>query len=101
MDQPLGRRLNFQEDIEAKMLMQIARENGENVNPKEIITNPITPEEVADLEAFEARRKELLAEAHNLVKVNASILKDKVATIKEYEQARAHQRNRQESLQKR
>ncbi|KAK1691886.1 hypothetical protein QYE76_008583 [Lolium multiflorum] len=99
-DQPPGRSLNFQEDIAAETLMHIAGEDGENVKHKEILTNPITPEEMADPEAFEARRKELLAEAQYLVKVNASILKGKVATIKEYEQARAHQRRTQESLQK-
>jgi hypothetical protein len=67
--------------------MQIAGENGENVKLKEILTNPINPEVVANLEAFEARRKELLAESQNLVKVNASILKDKADTAKKYEKA--------------
>ena len=80
--------------------MDIVGEDGENVKHKEILTNPIIPKEVADPEAFEARRKELLAEAQNLVKVNASILKDKVATVKELDQARAHQRHSHESLQK-
>jgi hypothetical protein len=99
MDQPPSRTLNFHEDTTAETLMQIAGEDGENVKHKEILTNPITLEEVADSEAFEAR-KELLAEAQNLVKVNASILKDKVATVKEFEQARSHQRDTHEPLQK-
>jgi hypothetical protein len=99
-DQPPGRSLNFQENIADETLMHIEGEDRENVKHKEILTNPITGEEVVDPEAFEVRRKELLAEAQNLVKVNASILKDNAATIKEYEQARAHQRHAHESLQK-
>ncbi|KAK1633150.1 hypothetical protein QYE76_007465 [Lolium multiflorum] len=71
------------EDISAEALMDIADEDGENVKHKEILTNPITPKEVADPEALEARRKGLLAESQHLVKLNASILKDKVATTKE------------------
>jgi hypothetical protein len=83
MDQPPSRTLNFHEDTTAETLMQIAGEDGENVKHKEILTNPITPKEVADPEALEARRKGLLAESQHLVKLNASILKDKVATTKE------------------
>jgi hypothetical protein len=40
-----------------------------------------------DPEAFEARRKELLAEAQNLFKVTASVLYDKMETDKLYKQA--------------
>jgi hypothetical protein len=55
-------------------LVKVEGKEGEHIKHKEILTNPITPEEATDPEAFEARRKELLAEAQNVVKVTASVL---------------------------
>ncbi|KAK1667756.1 hypothetical protein QYE76_055915 [Lolium multiflorum] len=86
-EQPQGRSLNFQEGMAAETLMDIACKNGEHVQQKEILTTTINLEVVADPEAFEARRKELLAEARNLVKVIATVLKDKVETDKMYKLA--------------
>jgi hypothetical protein len=42
---------------------RIASKNGKNITQSEILTKPITAEEVADPEALEAKRKELLVEA--------------------------------------
>jgi hypothetical protein len=52
MDQPTGRTLNFQDGKAAESLMQMAGENGELIQQKEILTNPITLEVAADPEAF-------------------------------------------------
>jgi hypothetical protein len=50
-----------------------------------------------DPDAFQAKRQELLAEARNLTKLTLEILKDKVATDQEYEQARMHEQNTEET----
>jgi hypothetical protein len=63
---------------------------------KEILTNLITPEVAADPEAFEARRKELLAEGQNLVKLSSTILKEKVDTTKKHEKACEHEQMAEE-----
>jgi hypothetical protein len=64
---------------------------------KEILTNPLTPDLAMDPDAFQAKRQELLAEARNLTKLTLEILKDKVATDQEYEQARMHEQNTEET----
>lgn len=43
--------------------MRLAGENGEKIMHEEILTNPLTPDMVTDLEVLEAKRQELLAEA--------------------------------------
>jgi hypothetical protein len=46
----------------------------------------------ADPEAFESKRKELLAKAQNLFKLTSTVLKGKVDTTKKYEKAQEHER---------
>jgi tryptophanyl-tRNA synthetase len=79
-------------------LAMIAGKDGENITCKEILTNPITEEEAADSEVVEARRKELLAEAQNVVKVVASVLQDKMETDKMMEAAAENGRRTEEEL---
>ena len=45
------------------MHQRLAGENGEKIVHEEILTNPLTPDLVIDLEALKAKRQELLAEA--------------------------------------
>jgi hypothetical protein len=82
---PQGRRLKFYEGMVAETLVDIAGQREEHVQQRETLPNQITPEVAADPEAFEARRKELLAEAQNIVKVTTSVLQDKMETDKLYE----------------
>jgi hypothetical protein len=50
-DPPVNRRIDFAEAEETttEAIMWLAGENGENMVHKEIITNPLTPDHVADL----------------------------------------------------
>jgi hypothetical protein len=55
----------------------------------------------ADPEAFEARRKELLVEAQNLVKLSSTILKEKVGTPKITRKPASMSRWRRKNMRKR
>jgi hypothetical protein len=79
-------------------LMEIAGENGEHVQHPEFLTTPITPDAVADPEALEATRKELLARSEKIFKVTTSVLQDKVDTQRLIEQARTNERKVKEAL---
>jgi hypothetical protein len=75
-----GRGLDFGEGMSMEEFTRIAGKDGENITHKEILTNPLTEEEAAYPEAFEAKRKELLAEAQRVVKVATSVFQDKMET---------------------
>jgi hypothetical protein len=76
----------------ADELMKVAGENGEHVQPPEILTTPITPDMAADPEALEAPRLKLLEQAEGIVKVSASVLRDKVDTERLVKRARENNR---------
>jgi hypothetical protein len=61
-------------------LMEEGGEEGDHIQHPEIQTTPITPDAVADPEALEATRKELLERSKKIVKVTASVLQDKMDT---------------------
>jgi hypothetical protein len=82
-----GQSLKFYEGMASDMLVQIGGRRGEHIQQKEILTTPITPEVTADVEALEAKRKQLLAESENIVKITTSVLEDKLEIDGLYEQA--------------
>jgi hypothetical protein len=82
----------------ADTLMEVAGKHGEHVQLSELLTTPITPDVVADREALEAKRKELLAKSKNIVKVTTSVLQDKMETERLIEQAKRNERLAEEAL---
>jgi hypothetical protein len=82
----------------ADELMKVARENGEHVEPPEVLTTPITPDMAADPEALETTQVKLLEQAEGIVKVSASVLWDKVDTERLIKRARENNRLSKEAL---
>jgi hypothetical protein len=99
-DKPLGRNLIFVEETTTEVIMRLARKNrGESVAQGNPIQS-LTPDLATDVEAFEEKRQELLAEAKNLTKITSKILKDKVASDQECEKSRIYQHNTEEAYRK-
>jgi hypothetical protein len=92
--------LDFGERMSKEELARIAGKDGENITYKEILTKPLIEEDVADPEAFEAKRKELLAEAQKVVKVTASVLQEKMETDQMMEAYAEKERKTEEHLNK-
>jgi hypothetical protein len=82
----------------ADELMKVARENGEHVEPPEVLTTPITPDMAVDPEALEATQVKLLEQAEGIVKVSASVLRDKVDTERLIKRARENNRLSKEAM---
>jgi hypothetical protein len=81
-------------------LARIAGKDRENITHKEILINPLTEEEAADPEAFEAKGEELLAEAQKVVKVATSVLQDKMETDQMMEAAAEQEHKTEEHINK-
>jgi hypothetical protein len=93
-----GQSLKFYEGMTNDELVEAAGVEGEHFQHPEILTTPITPDAVVDLEALEATRKELLKSSKNIVKVTASVFQDKMDTERIVEQARENNRQTKEAL---
>jgi hypothetical protein len=93
-----GWSLKFYEGMQSYELMERVGEEGEHVQHPKILSIPITLDVVADPEALEATRKELVERSKKIVNVTTSVLQDKVDTERLIERAKTNERKVKKAL---